>query len=93
MEDKDKVNEQDEDKNPSENLDIQKAAEISPNKRFYRVDFIHEFNEVLGVGAFKIVYKGIDNDTGCEIAWNTVNLKFLPDSTSELRRGAKKNRR
>lgn len=34
-------------------------------------------NEELGRGAYKIVYKGIDNDTGLEIAWNVINLRRL----------------
>ena len=34
-------------------------------------------NDELGRGAYKIVYKGIDNDTGLEIAWNAVNLRNL----------------
>ena len=48
------------------------VAEISPKGRFTR------FNEELGRGAYKIVYKGIDNQTGNEVAWNTVHLQKLP---------------
>lgn len=47
-------------------------AEISPKGRFARS------NEELGRGAYKIVYKGIDNQTGNEVAWNTVQLSKLP---------------
>ena len=46
--------------------------ETSPKGRFNR------FNEELGRGAFKIVYKGIDHETGREIAWNVINLRSLP---------------
>jgi len=35
---------------------------------------------MIGEGAFKKVYKGYDNDSGCEIAWNIINLKKLPKS-------------
>lgn len=46
--------------------------EESPKGRFGR------YGEELGRGAYKIVYKGIDNETGREIAWNAINLKRLP---------------
>jgi WNK lysine deficient protein kinase len=48
------------------------VIEASPKGRFNR------FNEELGRGAFKIVYKGIDHETGREIAWNVINLRSLP---------------
>jgi WNK lysine deficient protein kinase len=46
-------------------------VEISPKGRFNR------FNEELGRGAYKIVYRGADTETGREIAWNVVNLRRL----------------
>lgn len=46
--------------------------ETSPKGRFKR------FGEELGRGAYKIVYRGVDNDTGHEIAWNVINLNRLP---------------
>lgn len=49
-----------------------KVIEQSPKGRFKR------FDEELGRGAYKIVYKGVDHDTGHEIAWNVVNLERLP---------------
>lgn len=48
------------------------VVEISPKGRFKR------FGEELGRGAYKIVYKGVDNETGREIAWNVINLNRLP---------------
>ena len=48
------------------------VIEISPKGRFKR------FSEELGRGAYKIVLKGVDNETGREIAWNVINLKRLP---------------
>lgn len=47
----------------------QKSAEIaetSPKGRFTRSI------EELGRGAYKIVYHGIDHETGREVAWNTI---------------------
>ena len=49
------------------------VAEISPKGRFVR------FNEELGKGSYKIVYKGLDNETGREIAWNVISLIRLPE--------------
>ncbi len=48
------------------------VAETSPKGRFSR------YNELLGRGAYKLVYKGIDHETGCEVAWNTIELLRLP---------------
>ncbi len=48
------------------------VIEVSPKGRFKR------FSEELGSGAYKIVYKGVDNETGREIAWNVVSLNRLP---------------
>ena len=45
--------------------------ETSPKGRFNR------FYEELGRGAYKIVYKGVDTETGRMIAWNVVNLRSL----------------
>mmetsp|Transcript_20462 Transcript_20462/g.17822 ORF Transcript_20462/g.17822 Transcript_20462/m.17822 type:complete len:162 (+) Transcript_20462:51-536(+) len=49
-----------------------KIVEQSPRGRFIR------FNEELGSGAYKTVFKGYDNETGCEIAWNVIKLQRLP---------------
>ncbi|CDW81608.1 mitogen activated protein kinase family [Stylonychia lemnae] len=48
------------------------VVEVSPKGRFQR------YGEELGRGAYKIVYKGIDNETGREIAWNVINFKRMP---------------
>ena len=48
------------------------VIEQSPKGRFQR------FNDELGRGAYKIVYKGVDLETGREIAWNVINLRRLP---------------
>lgn len=50
------------------------VAEVSPKGRFFR------FKDVLGRGAYKVVYKGLDNETACEIAWNVISLINLPES-------------
>lgn len=47
-------------------------VEVSPKNRFKR------FNDLLGSGAYKEVYRGIDEDTGREIAWNVIKINKLP---------------
>ncbi|KAF9363102.1 ATP binding [Mortierella sp. NVP85] len=44
--------------------DPEKVVEVSPNGRYAKL------NSVLGKGAYKIVFKGIDRDEGYEVAWN-----------------------
>ncbi|KAI8842104.1 kinase-like domain-containing protein [Chytridium lagenaria] len=39
--------------------------EESPNKRYGKL------NVLLGKGAYKVVFKGLDREEGCEVAWNT----------------------
>lgn len=50
------------------------VVEESPKGRFKR------YAEELGRGAYKIVYKGVDHETGREVAWNVINLTKLPKS-------------
>jgi hypothetical protein len=53
--------------------DVEKVIEVSPNGRYARL------NTLLGKGAYKIVYKGIDREEGYEVAWNIfsqVNTMF-----------------
>ncbi len=44
-------------------------VESSPDGRYVR------FDERIGVGAYKEVWRGYDTETGKEIAWNTIDLK------------------
>ncbi|KAF9086947.1 hypothetical protein BGX27_003038 [Mortierella sp. AM989] len=44
--------------------DPEKSVEVSPNGRYAKL------NSVLGKGAYKIVYKGLDREEGYEVAWN-----------------------
>ena len=46
----------------------------SPSGRFRR------FEEELGHGAYKKVYKAVDTETGREVAWSVINLLNLPKS-------------
>lgn len=55
-------------------------VEICPNNRYVR------YNEVLGRGAFKTVYKGFDEVEGIEVAWNQVTLDDTFQSREDLER-------
>ena len=54
-------------------MNIINIIEESPNKKYIK------FNEVIGQGSYKIVNKGLDTYTGCEIAWNTINTSSLSE--------------
>jgi hypothetical protein len=36
------------------------------------------FNEILGKGAYKMVYRAYDTKEGLLVAWNTISLSGLP---------------
>ena len=48
------------------------VVEKSPRERYLR------FNDLLGKGAYKEVWRSYDTVEGIEVAWNVVNLKNLP---------------
>ncbi|KAH7840414.1 hypothetical protein Vadar_016496 [Vaccinium darrowii] len=55
-------------------------VEKSPKGRYIR------YNEILGRGASKIVYKGFDEVDGIEVAWNQVSLDHALQSPEHLER-------
>ncbi|XP_076926576.1 putative serine/threonine-protein kinase WNK10 [Bidens hawaiensis] len=56
------------------------VVERCPNNRYVR------YNEMLGRGAFKTVYKGFDEVEGIEVAWNQVMLDDAMQSPEHLER-------
>ena len=50
------------------------VTETDPSGRFVRYD------EHLGTGAYKTVWKGFDQEEGREIAWNTVKIEHLSET-------------
>ncbi|XP_071701534.1 probable serine/threonine-protein kinase WNK11 [Rutidosis leptorrhynchoides] len=56
------------------------VVERCPKNRFIR------YNEMLGRGAFKSVYKGFDEVEGIEVAWNQVMLDDAMQSSEHLER-------
>ena len=48
-------------------------VETSPDGRYVR------FDEKLGTGAYKNVYLAYDTETGKEVAWNSIDMKRLPE--------------
>ncbi|CAD8163013.1 unnamed protein product [Paramecium octaurelia] len=55
-----------------------KIIENDPTGRFSK------YNEEIGKGAYKSVYRGYDNESGCEVAWNVFQLMNV--SGDEIRR-------
>ena len=53
--------------------DTEKIVEVSPTGQFVR------FNDELGSGAYKKVYRGLDNEIGCEVAWNVINIRNISE--------------
>ncbi|XVF12901.1 hypothetical protein REPUB_Repub08aG0159700 [Reevesia pubescens] len=53
-------------------------AEKDPSGRYVRYD------EILGKGAFKTVYKGFDEADGIEVAWNQVNIEDVLQTPEQL---------
>ncbi|CAM8916325.1 unnamed protein product [Rhodiola kirilowii] len=56
------------------------VAETDPSGRYAR------FDQLLGKGAIKKVYKAIDQLLGIEVAWNQVKLNHLIKSPNDLQR-------
>ncbi|KAF5478016.1 hypothetical protein F2P56_004610 [Juglans regia] len=56
------------------------VVEKDPTGRYVR------YNEVLGRGAFKTVYKAFDEVDGIEVAWNQVNIDDVLQSPEQLER-------
>jgi WNK lysine deficient protein kinase len=63
---------------------MSKIIEKSPSERYIR------FDELIGSGSTKKVYKGYDTHNGIEIAWNIIDVSTIPESlrkqiTSEIK--------
>ncbi|KAL8159567.1 hypothetical protein V2J09_001104 [Rumex salicifolius] len=60
--------------------DFSEFVEVDPSERYGR------YNEILGKGASKIVYKAFDEYEGIEVAWNQVKLYDFLQSPEDLER-------
>ncbi|EEF29545.1 probable serine/threonine-protein kinase WNK10 [Ricinus communis] len=58
--------------------DDDEYVEKDPTGRYLR------YNEILGRGAFKTVYKAFDEVNGTEVAWNQVNIEDALNSPDQL---------
>lgn len=63
-----------------ESDDSSQYVEVDPTGRYGR------YNEILGKGASKIVYKGFDEYEGIEVAWNQVKLTDFLQRPEDLER-------
>ncbi|CAK73983.1 unnamed protein product (macronuclear) [Paramecium tetraurelia] len=53
---------------------ISQIIEQDPTGRFCK------YNEEIGKGAYKSVFRGYDNQSGCEVAWNVFQLHTVPEN-------------
>lgn len=54
-----------------------RQAEADPTGRFIR------YEDVLGHGSYKVVYKGFDTHEAMEVAWNKLQVDRIPDAQLE----------
>ena len=54
--------------------DSERTLETSPNGQFYKI------NQVIGRGAFKIVHRGLNADTGVPVAWCELQANQVKDT-------------
>ncbi|KAF2285388.1 hypothetical protein GH714_003429 [Hevea brasiliensis] len=66
-----------------EPADSDEFVEVDPTGRYGRVNI---YNEILGKGASKTVYKAFDEYEGIEVAWNQVKLYDFLQSPEDLER-------
>lgn len=66
--------------NPDEEDRESEFVEVDPSKRYGRYD------EVLGKGAFKTVYRAFDEELGIEVAWNQVKVQDVLQKPEDLER-------
>lgn len=60
--------------------DSEPFVEVDPTGRYGR------YNELLGCGAVKKVYRAFDQEEGIEVAWNQVKLRNFSDDPSTIER-------
>lgn len=60
--------------------DSEPFVEIDPTRRYGR------YNELLGCGAVKKVYRAFDQEEGIEVAWNQVKLRNFSDDPAMVER-------
>lgn len=60
--------------------DAEPFVEVDPSGRFGR------YNDLLGCGAVKKVYRAFDLDEGLEVAWNQVTLRNFSEDRSVIDR-------
>jgi len=54
--------------------------EESSDGRFVKVTVI-QYAEVLSRTGHKVVYRGLNNETGCQVSWHEISLQDVPDES------------
>lgn len=61
-------------------MDAEPFVEVDPTGRYGR------YEDLLGAGSVKKVYRGFDQEEGIEVAWNQVKLRSFSDNEAMLNR-------
>ena len=63
--------------------DDDRAIEAASNGRFYKVRiyinelYIIQHQDLISSSKYRTIFRGFDNESGCEIAWNVYSLENI----------------
>lgn len=56
--------------------DLSQPVEVSPTGRFLRVRST-QYPEELGRSPWKVIYKALDSESGCQVSWHEISLNHI----------------